>query len=98
MAPPGQRPRRMSGHALRASFRDPSGFLFEGDDGQLYRQVNRRYQPNFEMLHASGLYDDLTGRRMLVDHIVADDITPLSDDGFCIIRPRRLPFISYPYE
>ena len=88
----------MSRQTLCASFRDPSGFLFEGDDGQLYRQVNRRYQPDFELLHASGLYDDLTGRRMLVDHTVADEITPLSDDGFCVIRPRRLPFISYPYE
>jgi hypothetical protein len=84
--------------ALGSSFRDPSGFLFKGEDGQLYRQVNRRYQSDFEMLHSSGLYDELSGRGMLVEHDVSDHIQPVSDDGFCVIRPRRLRFISYPYE
>jgi hypothetical protein len=88
----------MTAQPLRASFRDPSGFLFEGDDGKLYRQINRRYQPDFEMLHSSGLYDELVGRALLVEHDVLDDVKPVSDDGFCVIRPRRLPFISYPYE
>jgi hypothetical protein len=83
---------------LRASFRDPSGFLFEGDDGKLYRQINRRYQPDFEMLHKSGLYDELVGRALLVEHEVLGDVQPVSDNGFCVIRPRRMPFISYPYE
>ena len=88
----------MSAQALRASFRDPSGFLFEGDDGQLYRQVNRRYRPDFELLHDSGLYDELSGRGLLVNHDIADSVQPLNDDGFCVIRPRRVRFISYPYE
>lgn len=83
---------------LRASFRDPSGFLFEGEDGQLYRQINRRFQPDFEMLHRTGLYDELSGCGLLVDHNIVNDVQPLSDEGFCVIRPRRLPFISYPYE
>jgi hypothetical protein len=88
----------MIAQSLRASFRDPSGFLFEGDDGQLYRQVNRCYQRDFDLLHESGLYHDLSTRRMLVDHERADSIAPLTSDGFCVIRPRRLRFISYPYE
>src|SRR3954452_23907437 len=88
----------ISAQPLRASFRDPSGFLFEGDDGQLYRQINRRYQPDFEMLHDSGLYDELVGAALLVEHDVLGDVKPVSDDGFCVIRPRRIPFISYPYE
>jgi ribosomal protein L11 methylase PrmA len=88
----------MSAQALRASFRDPSGFLFEGDDGQLYRQVNRRYQPDFEMLHKSGLYDELASRGLLINHDILDNVQPFSDDGFCVIRPRRIGFISYPYE
>src|SRR3954447_10984628 len=90
--------RRMSAQALPASFRDPSGFLFEGDDGQLYRQVNRRYQSDFEMLHGSGLYDELAGRGLLINHDILDNVRPLSDDGFCVIRPRRIRFVSYPYE
>src|SRR6185295_762892 len=88
----------MTAQPLRASFRDPSGFLFEGDDGQLYLQINRRYQPDFELLHSSGLYDELAGRGLLVEHTVSDDVKPVGDDGFCVIRPRRVPFISYPYE
>src|SRR5215210_8932896 len=87
----------MTAQTLRASFRDPSGFLFEGQDGQLYRQINRRYQQDFDMLHRSGLYDALAGRGLLIDH-VRGDVQPISDEGFCVIRPRRLPFISYPYE
>jgi hypothetical protein len=83
---------------LRASFRDPSGFLFEGEDGQLYRQINRRYQPDFELLHSSGLYEELTRRGLLVEHDVVENVKPTGNDGFCVIRPRRLPFISYPYE
>src|SRR5258705_3965819 len=90
--------RRMFAQALRASFRDPSGFLFEGDDGQLYRQVNRRYQPDFEMLHRSGLYDELVGRGLLINHDILDNVQPLSNDGFYVIRPRRIGFISFPYE
>lgn len=83
---------------LRASFRDPSGFLFHGDDGQLYRQINRQYQPDFELFERSGLYDELVSRGALVPHEVASGVAPLTADGVCIIRPRRLEFISYPYE
>jgi hypothetical protein len=88
----------MTAHALPASFRDPSGFLFEGENGTLYRQINRRYQQNFELLSSSGLYDELTGRGLLVHHDVLDNVKPVSDDGYCVIRPRRVRFISYPYE
>lgn len=83
---------------LRASFRDPSGFLFYGDDGQLYRQINRRYQPDFELLQQSGLYDELVNCGALIPHELIKDVAPLTLEGTCIICPRRLPFISYPYE
>jgi len=83
---------------LRASFRDPSGCLFKSDDGQLYRQVNRCHRDDFEMLLGSGLYAELTGRGLLVEHEPADDVQPVSEKAFCVIRPRRIPFISYPYE
>ena len=88
----------VSGQALRASFRDPSGFLFEGEDGQLYRQINQRYRQDFEMLHRSGLYDELSGRGLLIDHAIVDNVAPLNEEGFCVIQPRRIRFISYPYE
>jgi Methyltransferase domain len=88
----------MTPQRIAGSFRDPSGFLFQGADGQLYRQVNRRYQHDFQMLHDSGLYGQLVGSGRLVDHELVEDVEPLTDEAFCIIRPRRIPFISYPYE
>lgn len=88
----------MASRRVPSSFRDPCGFLFHGDDGTLYRQVNRRYEQNFRLLNDSGLYDELTRAGQLVDHEIADDAEPVTDESFCVIRPRRLPFISYPYE
>ena len=81
----------------RASFRDPSGFLFY-KDGVLYRQVNPGYQDHYVHLLASGLYEKCAAKGLLVRHEEAD--AGLSPDGkaFKVIRPAMVPFISYPYE
>ena len=60
---------------LGASFRDPSGFLFE-QGGNIYRQVNQRYQENYDQLMGSGLYAALTKARLLVPHDEADIESP----------------------
>ena len=56
------------------SFRDPCGFVFVRD-GRVLRQVNKRYQTDYDQLIQSGLYDAL----------VADDpsysFQTLDDDG-----------------
>jgi hypothetical protein len=88
----------MIAESLRASFRDPSGFLFESDDGRLYRQVNHCYRRDYELLLESGLYEDLVRRGLLIEHEPAADVGPLTSEGFCVIRPRRVRYISYPYE
>jgi ribosomal protein L11 methylase PrmA len=81
---------------LDASFRDPSGFLFE-IEGRLYRMVNKVYQNTFEALEESGLFQALIKKQLLVPHSRAD--TPsATDSAYCVIEPQRLPFISYPYE
>jgi ribosomal protein L11 methylase PrmA len=81
---------------LDASFRDPSGFLFE-IEGRLYRQVNKVYQNTFEALEESGLFQALIKKKLLIPHSRAD--TPsATDSAYCVIEPQRLPFISYPYE
>ncbi len=81
---------------LDASFRDPHGFLFRRD-GVLLRQVNQAGRADFELLHASKLYDHLTDAGLLVPHTVVAD-PPLTADGWQVIRPEPLPFVSYPYE
>lgn len=53
-----------------ASFRDPAGFLFRRD-GELYRQVNKCYQADFEFLNESGLLRSLYDQGLLVGHVEA---------------------------
>jgi len=83
--------------SLGASFRDPSGFVFERE-GTLYRQVNRSYAEDYDLLHSSGLYDDLVKRGLLIAHDEVSIAPTGQGDPYRIIRPRRVRFISYPYE
>lgn len=81
----------------RASFRDPSGFLFSRD-GVLYRQVNQRYRSDYSLLTGSGLYDNLVKGRLLVPH---EETTVEPEEpslAFKVICPQRVGFISHPYE
>jgi hypothetical protein len=82
---------------LPSSFRDPSGFLFEREGG-LYRQVNRIYKEPYDELVGGGLYAALTERGLLVSHEEVDIAPPDPQRAYKVIRPRLIPFISYPYE
>jgi hypothetical protein len=85
------------GGRVSSSFRDPSGFLFERD-GVLFRQVNERYRKDYEALVASGLYDELVESKLLVAHEEVDSAPAEPSLAFRVIKPERVPFISYPYE
>src|SRR4051812_39215010 len=81
-----------------ASFRDPSGFVFQ-QDGILYRQVNRSYREDYDLLVGSGLYRSLVDDGWLVAHEEEGDGTAAeSEEVYKVLRPERIPFISYPYE
>ena len=83
--------------ALSASFRDPSGFLFTRE-GILYRQVNQSYAQDYGLLMDSGLYAKLIKVGLLIPHAEVK-VKPAEDKlAFKIIRPERVPFITYPYE
>jgi hypothetical protein len=86
----------MMSNRLGASFRDPSGFLFNRD-GILYRQVNQVYAADYDRLMASGLYTKLVETGRLVPH-TESDLKPAAPNAYKILRPERVPFISYPYE
>ncbi|MCL2842526.1 MAG: class I SAM-dependent methyltransferase [Oscillospiraceae bacterium] len=79
-----------------SSFRDPSGFVFR-QDGKIYRQINHVYREQYTQLMDSGLYKELIQHRLMVPHEEAD-IPCLNDAGALVIRPKEIPFISYPYE
>ena len=83
---------------VSGSFRDPSGFMFT-HDGQLYRQVNQKYQEDYDLLMRSGLYDQLNRSRTLVAHQEVElALAPQPDIAYKVIQPEKIDFISYPYE
>ncbi len=82
---------------IPSSFRDPSGFLFHRE-GALYRQVNLSYRGDYTHLMRSGLYETLVDAELLTPHEELDIPCPEPDEGFRVIKPERLSFISYPYE
>jgi hypothetical protein len=80
-----------------ASFRDPAGFVFTRGD-ELYRQLNRSAQPDYELLLESGLYEKLVTAGDLVRHHEVDGILSPDGEAYRVIQPERIAFISYPYE
>ena len=83
---------------LPSSFRDPSGFVFS-HGGSIYRQINNSFAQNYDSFIASGLYEKLVSRRLLVSHEgIINDSIPTTPDCYKLIKPQKIPFISYPYE
>jgi len=82
---------------LPASFRDPSGFVFE-EDGVIKRQVNSSYRPSYDLLVSSGLLAALTDAKLLVGHREAAAEEAEARRAYKILVPERIPFVSYPYE
>lgn len=82
---------------LGASFRDPSGFLFHRD-GALYRQVNQKYQPDYDHLMQSGLYQKLVNAGLLIAHQETAISPEQPEIAYRVLQPDLVSFISYPYE
>jgi hypothetical protein len=80
-----------------ASFRDPSGFMFQSD-GKMYRQINRAYAEEYELLSNSGLYKSLADRGYMVSHSESADVKADPDKWYKTILPQQVPYITYPYE
>jgi len=85
----------MNERSLGASFRDPSGYLFERD-GELFRRVQRSYARHYDQLMQSGLYEQLVEAGELIPHETLDE--PGGPDGYLTLKPERVDFVSYPYE
>jgi hypothetical protein len=82
---------------IPGSFRDPSGFLFL-HQGRHFRQINSSYKENFDRLIESGLYNRLVQRSLLISHREVTEKFEQTGDGYKIIEPQPVPFISYPFE
>lgn len=82
-----------------SSFRDPSGYLF-WEDGELFRSVSGAFRADYDHCRSSGFFDEAFGRGLLIPHEevavnAGDDTAP---DRYALLKPERIPFISYPYE
>ncbi|MCK5233184.1 MAG: SAM-dependent methyltransferase [Candidatus Aenigmarchaeota archaeon] len=80
-----------------SSFRDSSGFIFY-EDRTLYRQVNKEYKENYDMLMNSGLYAALVDTNLLVKCEEMSSKIKKDHLAYKILKPEPVPFISYPYE
>lgn len=80
-----------------SSFRDPGGFVFH-DNGIIYRQINLISKENYDYLLSSGLYQKLLSEGLLVEHNEVDVPPPGPSSAYKVIKPKKIDFISYPYE
>lgn len=79
-----------------SSFRDPSGFVFRTGD-IILRQINHSYKEQYEYFISSGLYQSLLKDGSIIEH-KETNMKPINEMGYKVIEPKRIPFISYPYE
>ena len=79
------------------SFRDPSGFIFYRDE-TLLRQVQSSYREQYDLLTGSGLYRALVDAGLMISHAEQSVESGLTPDAYRVLRPERVPFLSYPYE
>ena len=75
-----------------SSFRDPSGYVFiEGNE--LKRCVLPIYFNQYNSLKNSGFFQKAIQSDLLIPHE-----EELVSESEIIIRPNKIPFITYPYE
>ena len=87
----------MKNGPISSSFRDPSGFVFFRE-GLCYRQANLIYKENYDLLISSGLFKKLTDAELLIWHEEVNIKYAFSNDAYKVLKPKPIPFISYPYE
>jgi len=80
-----------------ASFRDPAGFIFEHEN-RILRHINATFKNDYDHLMGSGLYRALVQENLLVEHEESELDQKRFSTAYKIIAPKRIPFISYPYE
>jgi len=79
-----------------SSFRDRSGFLFYHEN-EIYRIIDYSYKEQYEKLIKSELYKKLTEKNLIIPHSEVKNLD-IDYDYYKIIKPEKIPFISYPYE
>jgi hypothetical protein len=80
-----------------ASFRDPSGFVYE-QNGIIYRFVDVEYKKHFEKLYSSGLYESLLKKQWVlpVEQVPKNHFAV--PNWLATLQPQRIPFLNYAWE
>lgn len=82
---------------ISSSYKDPSGFVYT-ENNEIFRQVNKCYKPDYDLLIQSGLYDSLVQKGLIVSHQeISTDENP-ENPMYKILKPTMIDFVSYPYE
>ncbi len=80
-----------------ASFRDPSGFIYE-KDGEIFRFVSSTYSQHFQKLKISGLYTELIEKKQLLPFEEISENHTGQSDWLTTLRPLQIPFRNYAWE
>lgn len=80
-----------------ASYRDPSGYMFE-QDNRLYRFVHNSYKTHYDQLVNSGLYQKLADAGLIIPHTDVTASFDAANDCYKILQPEPVSFWTYPYE
>ncbi|MEJ8842729.1 hypothetical protein WG954_10080 [Lacibacter sp. H375] len=80
-----------------ASFRDPSGFIYE-KDGTIFRFVAAGYSEDYDLLMKSGLADELLKKKLLLPFTEFSENHTGRADWYKTLQPQQLPFLSYAWE
>jgi len=80
-----------------ASFRDPSGFIYE-KDGTVYRFISSVYEPHYDLLQSSGLAAELIKQNLLLPFTEISENHTGRTDWYKTLQPQLIPFISYAWE
>lgn len=84
-------------HAHKSSFRDPSAQIYQLEEA-LYRQINEAAYDDYVHLMNCGLYKKLTTLEYLIVHEESPIEFALNPHAKKVIKPQKIPFISYCYE
>lgn len=79
-----------------SSYKDPSGYVFTYKN-KLFREIDVSFIKQYTHFMQSGLYNRLVKESLLIPHREVKNIV-LTKKGNYVIKPLKIPFISYPYE
>lgn len=87
----------LNANILESSFRDPNAQVYKLND-QIYRQITDRGIEDYLKLMSCGLYEQLKSCEYLIPHNEESLDLALNKQAKVVIKPDKIPFISYPYE